>query len=354
MQIIKDYQVSFKEDITSNLSAYSVAEAISKIDHFKLRCARDGLTLHRFTDLLIEHLPYGPTPMATLVNELCVLERKKDSPHAWDVSSQLEVLKHAIDAGMDVNQANARGHVPLHYAASSGKRDILAALLDAGAHVNAVDDQGRGALMYYIEAVGESESNHLETFNLLVQKGANLHQKMTDGDCLLSIAVRYGYLKVIKRLLQEGLSVNGTYGHSKDTLLHIAASKYDSSNMRDILAALIPVMDPHRVNAGSETPLHIIAKLNRYHKRDCLQLLLEAGVNLNQMDTEGATALERARENSSAAIISYLEEVSLARKEALELQKIVNSNSTSNGRSSKRDGESQSVDLGAWGSRKIL
>jgi ankyrin repeat protein len=49
----------------------------------------------------------------------------------------LEALKVTIEAGLDINQANARGETALHGAAERGADTIVQYLVDHGANINA-------------------------------------------------------------------------------------------------------------------------------------------------------------------------------------------------------------------------
>lgn len=340
MELISSYY-KFEDDIQYRLGQYTVSETIEKINDFKAHCDQQGMTLSHLTEMLREHHANAPTPMSILVNELCVVEKKINTDNAWTRNHALDVLRHAIGIGMDVNASNGRGYVPLHYAAAFGKTEIIQTLLEAGADINALDDQHRGVLSYCIDGVEDFERDHVGAFNLLIDKGANLHQKMISGECLLYIAVSGGRLHMMSRLLQEGLSPQGTYEEPKNTLLHIAASGYDRSNMNEILRTLMPYVDPHRLNNLSETPLHTLVRLRRCKEADCVQLLVEAGVDIQQLDSGGSTALERARDHGLMKIVSYLEAVTLAKEEALELQNIIGPTLQQQNHQSHKPGQQQ-------------
>jgi ankyrin repeat protein len=60
----------------------------------------------------------------------------------------LEALKVALDAGLDVNQANPKGEISLHGAASRGADTIVQFLIDHGARLNEKTKQGLTPLDY--------------------------------------------------------------------------------------------------------------------------------------------------------------------------------------------------------------
>jgi ankyrin repeat protein len=60
----------------------------------------------------------------------------------------LEALKVAIATGLDINQANTRGEISLHGAASRGADTIVQFLVDRGARLNEKTKQGLTPLDY--------------------------------------------------------------------------------------------------------------------------------------------------------------------------------------------------------------
>jgi uncharacterized protein len=89
-------------------------------------------------------------------------------------SDALEAVKVALAAGLDIQQANARGETPLHGAAFRGADSIVQFLADRGADLNLVSRQGFTPLDM---AMGKSVTNQLpvphdSTVALLKKLGA--------------------------------------------------------------------------------------------------------------------------------------------------------------------------------------
>ena len=61
-------------------------------------------------------------------------------------------VKAHVDAGTDVNAADANGITPLIAAVASGQRDVVQLMLSAGADINAHGPEDRTALIYAIQA----------------------------------------------------------------------------------------------------------------------------------------------------------------------------------------------------------
>ena len=89
---------------------------------------------------------------------------------------------------------------PLIAAAPVGSRDLIAALLDAGAKVDAVDVRGMTPLMLTIA----SDRQDLDAIRLLIARGANVNAKSLAGETALDWALKTGTKKTIDVLRRAG------------------------------------------------------------------------------------------------------------------------------------------------------
>jgi len=84
------------------------------------------------------------------------------SIHEAVIEGNIEAVKQHLDAGVDVNAKDNIGFTPLHYAAQSGRKEIVELLIAKGADVNA-------------------KNGHKEVAELLIAKGADANAKGDDG-----------------------------------------------------------------------------------------------------------------------------------------------------------------------------
>jgi ankyrin repeat protein len=94
-------------------------------------------------------------------------------------------------------KANAKDDdtTALMLAAEYGTPEMVKALVDEGANVDAVDDNGWTALMH---------ANEAENVRVLLNAGANMAIKNDDGDTALAMAIRYEQEDVVQLLKSRG------------------------------------------------------------------------------------------------------------------------------------------------------
>lgn len=82
------------------------------------------------------------------------------------LNDSIDTVRVLIDAGADINVAQHGGYTPLLQAAAAGKKDIVLLLLERGAHIEALCDQGKSAADY------ARERGHLELSEILDSRSA--------------------------------------------------------------------------------------------------------------------------------------------------------------------------------------
>ena len=65
--------------------------------------------------------------------------------HDAILDQDIDEVQRQLNAGVDVNEENAIGYTPLHYAAAGGHIDIVELLIEHGANINATDSSNKGA-----------------------------------------------------------------------------------------------------------------------------------------------------------------------------------------------------------------
>ena len=140
--------------------------------------------------------------------------------------------------------------------------------------------------LYYASRYG-----YLEIVKLLVQYGANLYARTEDGfgDSCIQTAAATGKKEVLQFLLDKGVPVDyrNKYG---ETALGYAAwfGQYDTAKM--LIQRGADVND-HITNLDLRTPLHSAAYEGHVN---VVELLLDHGADINALDKNNKTALHWA------------------------------------------------------------
>jgi ankyrin repeat protein len=129
----------------------------------------------------------------------------------------IETMTLLIDAGADVNAANRRRSMPLHWALHDEAKVRL--LLSRGATVNARQAEGRTPL-YIAASMGHAGS----LVGVLLDSGADPSLATANGMTPLMAAAARGDVEVMKRLVDKGADVNTKNGAGETALMFAAAN----------------------------------------------------------------------------------------------------------------------------------
>jgi ankyrin repeat protein len=176
-------------------------------------------------------------------NQKCLSLVNAKRMDAWTVlhyaaySGKLDVVKYLVEQGADVDAKTVVGWTVLHDAAYSGTLDIVKYLVEQGANVDAKNNVGWTPLH------AAASSGKLDVVKYLVdEQGADVDAKNNDGWTVLHAAAYYGTLDIVQYLVEQGADVDAERNDGY-TVLHSAAA----SGKLDIVKYLVETkkMDPN-------------------------------------------------------------------------------------------------------------
>jgi|GEM_PF-3361116 ankyrin repeat protein len=186
----------------------------------------------------------------------------------------------------------------LRYCVQHDREELARLVLEQGARVDRVDEQGQGLVH---EAVGVGSA---KLVRLLAQFGADINLDTLDrGDgqrAPLHLACDQGNLEVVETLLELGADVTATNWRGESGL-HIAAF----AKHPEVIAALLGQdgIDVDLERGDGKTALHLAADRRQ---TDAVALLLRAGAEVNPRDEDGWTPLSYACARGDSDITELL------------------------------------------------
>jgi ankyrin repeat protein len=203
----------------------------------------------------------------------------------------LDLFEHLLKRGVDINALYGYSITVLMYAIGVKNRDLIELLLKYGADVNACIRNGWTSLMV---AAGRFS----DSIPLLLEKGAHLEDKTTDGATALIVALHYKNKEAVELLLKAGADVNA-YNKPSFTPLMVAAEH--SSYIIPVLLEKGARLEDK--TADGVTALSVAIYNNN---KEAVELLLKAGANSNARDEDGESPLMYAIRAKNKDLVELL------------------------------------------------
>lgn len=160
------------------------------------------------------------------------------------------LVRTLLDAGADVNAAQADGMTALHWAVYRDDAEAAALLVRAGADVNAANAYGVPPL----SLAATNGSTAIVT--LLLDAGAHATATLRGGETVLMTAARSGSLGAVRALLAKGVDPNAREEHEQTALMWAAAEGHAA-----VVAALLEAAaDLHAQLKSGFTPIFFAAR----------------------------------------------------------------------------------------------
>ncbi len=149
--------------------------------------------------------------------------------------NQLELVKLLILKGANINDANAFGKTPLHYAVVNENVEMIKFLIDLGANLEARDEEEKTPIF-----IASWLNTSFEVLKVLVDSGANVNAKNERGETPLHyLAIDCDRPEFFELLIENGADVNAR-DNEGNTPLHFAVSEHNLTAM--------PILMKHGAN----------------------------------------------------------------------------------------------------------
>ncbi|XP_077965439.1 uncharacterized protein LOC120824861 isoform X9 [Gasterosteus aculeatus] len=186
---------------------------------------------------------------------------------------------------VNVNIQDADGLAPLHHAALSGNKELIALLLEAQAAVDIKDNKGMRPLHY---AAWQGKT---EPMKMLLKSGSSVNGQSDEGQIPLHLSAQHGHYDGSEMLLQH--QSNPCISDSAGKTPLDLACEFGRVGVVQLLLSsnmCAAMLEPKPSDPNGVSPLHLAAKNGHI---DVIRLLIQAGIDINRQ-SESGTALHQA------------------------------------------------------------
>ena len=192
----------------------------------------------------------------------------------------LAAVKTLLGRGADAKAMGPYALSVLEYGVASGNKEVVKAILAAGADVNSelsrdeydrhptfIADEGRTALMH-----AAAKKGNLDIVELLLAAGAAVNAKDWRGSTALKYAI-FGSPEIVEALIRAKADVNADDEEGETVLMRIAGSRAEEKEkLVEILLAA-----GADVNARSKSKATALSIAEDFRNEDIVKILKEAG-----------------------------------------------------------------------------
>jgi len=203
-----------------------------------------------------------------------------------------------LDDGKDVNMQDDQGNSALGAASFAGKLDTVKLLVDKSANIEIKNKIGTTPLWL------ASGYGHTEVLDYLLSKNAKTNEPNLAGDTPLIAACSKGHTAVIQKLVEAGAAADSV-NKNGDTALSVAVYANDFNTSKLIVEALKDELEKI-VNFENVKEIGPLAVASSKGNVEIIDLLVQSGARINELDGEGNSPLAIASKNKQSAAISAL------------------------------------------------
>jgi ankyrin repeat protein len=189
-----------------------------------------------------------------------------------------------------VNARRTEDWTPLHLASYYGEPEIVRALLDHGASVNAENGAGETPLYVVSRGVYHSQGDGACITRLLLERGGNANARGKDHSTSLNAASYTARPEIVRILLDHGANPHAKTRQGKDSLDLVSRGEYgpEEDGVRVAQLLLERGVDANSQDKDRWTPLHSACQSGR---PEIVRLLLDHGAKVDAENDDGETPL---------------------------------------------------------------
>ena len=146
-------------------------------------------------------------------------QRKETVLHRAALRNRREMVEFLLkQGGLSPHETDGNGNTPLHCAALGGHTDVAQFLVDAGADLEATNNEGDRPLhlgagagnLIFLKLLLQVSQSSWQKCKILSQAGASLESTGCNGNTALHCAAQNAEADVMEELIRRGLSIGLT------------------------------------------------------------------------------------------------------------------------------------------------
>src|SRR5262245_37747742 len=236
---------------------------------------------------------------------LKAVKRAQDALIAAARAGDVGLVRSQLQAGTDVNARDGTRRTALLTAVRAGQLPVIRVLIEARPDLDAKDQDGKTALMEAAKRTDAASTLYL------VAAGANVNLTDREGWTALMMAAREGTLAAARAIIRSPRQSSLDVVAKEASALTLAVDRGRHELVRLLIEAGAGVRKPEiggralqlAAEKGNELPLHAAAARGQ---SSVVEALLEAGLEPDQADRVGQTALMRAAAGGHDKVVASL------------------------------------------------
>ena len=207
-----------------------------------------------------------------------ILDANSDAPlHLAIERGHVGIAQDLLIKGADYAVRGSKGGYPIHLAASRGQDDVVLSLVQSEANLDCLNVHGQTPLAVAMHG------DRLSTVEALLAGGADVHSRMGSWrDTVLHFAAEFNKVASISALVEAGANIEARSTNGCTPLSYVAIC----GSLAAMLALLHLGANVNAKTNNGRTPLHAVCHGRHAEAAD---LLLRWGADENIVDSDGKT-----------------------------------------------------------------
>ncbi|XP_064646401.1 serine/threonine-protein phosphatase 6 regulatory ankyrin repeat subunit B-like [Lineus longissimus] len=217
--------------------------------------------------------------------------------HKAALSSNTDLVDYLVNSlGLDVNCRTGDNRTPLLFSSTEGNLDMFKHLISLGADVNATDKNGLNVMHK------AALSSNTDLVDYLVNSlGLDVNCRAGDDSTPLLFSSLKGNLDMFKHLISLGADVNATNKNGWN-VMQMASQFISNTDLVDYLVNSLSLDVNCRTGDDSTPLLFSSTEVNL----DMFKHLISLGADVNATDKNGWNVMHMASQSSSTDLVDYL------------------------------------------------